>query len=123
MATTAVSKPLLRLWQPNVLSWPSDSYEDARLARLAETVPDECCVTVLADRGFGKQKLFAYLAELGFGNVIRFRGNIRVANAGGQTRSAAEWVAVADVPASCATSGSRPRNRRLAQWYAFTPRE
>ncbi len=49
-------------------------------------------MTILADRGFGDQKLFAFLAELGFGYVIRFRGNIRVANADGETKRAAEWV-------------------------------
>jgi hypothetical protein len=40
-------------------------------------------VTILADRGFGDQKLFAFLSTLGFGYVIRFRGNIRVTDAGG----------------------------------------
>ena len=49
-------------------------------------------MTILADRGFGDQKLFAFLGELGFGYVIRFRGNIRVTDASGETRAAAEWV-------------------------------
>jgi hypothetical protein len=35
-------------------------------------------VTILADRDFGDQKLFTFLATLGFGYVIRFRGNIHV---------------------------------------------
>jgi hypothetical protein len=47
---------------------------------------------ILADRGFGDHKLFAFLKHLGFGYVIRFRGNIRVADAGGETRLAADWV-------------------------------
>ena len=38
------------------------------------------------------QKLFAFLTELSFGYVIRFRGNIRVTDASGQTRAAADWV-------------------------------
>ncbi len=41
---------------------------------------------------FGDQKLFAFLAGLSFGYVIRFRGNIRVTGADGTTRPAAEWV-------------------------------
>jgi hypothetical protein len=41
---------------------------------------------------FGDQKLFAFLAKLGFGYVIRFRGNIHVTDAEGTTRPAAEWV-------------------------------
>jgi len=48
--------------------------------------------TILADRGFGDRKLFAYLTELGFDYVIRFRGDIRVAAAGGESRPAAAWV-------------------------------
>ena len=74
-----------------VATWRND-YEDACLRRLAETLPQGCRVTILADRGFGDQKLFAFLGELGFGYVIRFRGNICVANADGETRPATEWV-------------------------------
>jgi hypothetical protein len=54
--------------------------------------PAGCRATILADSGFSDQKLFAYLAELGFGYVIRFRGNIHVTDAKGTTRPAAEWV-------------------------------
>ena len=43
-----------------------------------------------ADCGFGDQKLFAFLGELGFGYVIRFPRNIRVADATGETRLAAD---------------------------------
>ena len=35
---------------------------------------------------------FAFLAELGFGCVIRFRGNIRVTDAHGESRQAADRV-------------------------------
>ena len=55
-------------------------------------MPSGCRVTILADRGFGDQKLFAFLAELGFGYVIRFRGNFHVTDANGETRLAADWV-------------------------------
>ena len=56
-----------------------------------------CCrqtvaVTILADRGFGDHKLFAFSTNLGFAYVIRFRGNIHVTDAAGETRAAAEWV-------------------------------
>jgi Transposase DDE domain len=69
-----------------------NDFEDACLARLKELVPPDCAVTILADRGFGDHKLFAYLKSLGFGYVIRFRGNIRVTDASGETRPAAQWV-------------------------------
>ncbi len=81
----------LSVWKDEIATRRND-YEDACLRRLAETLPIGRQVTILADRGFGDQKLFAFLAELGFGYVIRFRGNIRVANADGETKRAAEWV-------------------------------
>jgi hypothetical protein len=81
----------LTVWKEEIATRRND-YEDACLRRLAETVPPGCRVTILADRGFGDQKLFAFLGELGFGYVIRFRGNIHVTDADGQTRPAAEWV-------------------------------
>lgn len=67
-------------------------YEDLCLARLAEVIPSGTAVTILADRGFGDTKLFAYLRQLGFGYVIRFRGNILVTACDGERRTAAEWV-------------------------------
>ena len=81
----------LSVWKEEIATRRND-YEDACLRRLAETLPPGCRVTILADRGFGDQKLFAYLHDLGFGYVIRFRGNIRVTDGNGETRAAAEWV-------------------------------
>jgi len=69
-----------------------NDYEDLCLARLAEILPEGVAVTILADRGFGGTKLFAYLDTLGFAYVIRFRGNIHVSAADGETRAAAAWV-------------------------------
>ena len=81
----------LSVWKDEIASRRND-YEDACLCRLAETLPPGRRVTILADRGFGDQKLFGFLAELGFGYVIRFRGNIGVTDAAGESRPAAEWV-------------------------------
>jgi hypothetical protein len=69
-----------------------NDYEDLCLARLAEVLPKGCAATILADRGFGDIKLFAFLRELGFDYVIRFRGNIHVTAADGEKRCAADWV-------------------------------
>jgi hypothetical protein len=69
-----------------------NGYEDELLVRLREAVPVEIHVTVLADRGFGDQKLYTLLREFDFHYVIRFRGNIRVTSAAGETRTAAEWL-------------------------------
>jgi len=70
-----------------------NDYEDQVLMRLAEVLPAGVRVRIVADRGFGDQKLYRMLAdELGFDFVIRFRGNIKVTAADGEARTAAEWV-------------------------------
>lgn len=81
----------LSMWKSELKDHRND-VEDTCLRRLSEVLPPDCRVTILADRGFGDHKLFAYLTELGFAYVIRFRGNIHVTDAAGQTRTAAEWV-------------------------------
>src|SRR5271168_4041485 len=59
----------------------------------------------------GDVKLFAFLDELGFDYVIRFRGNIHVAAADGETRLAADWVGkggrARKIPAASVTAGGR----------------
>ena len=81
----------LSVWKDELKKQRND-FEDACLRRLADLVPSDCCVTILADRGFGDQKLVAFLDTLGFGYVIRFRGNIHITAADGQSKPAAEWV-------------------------------
>ena len=68
-------------------------YEDRVLVRLAELLPAGIKVCIVADRGFGDQKLYKLLTEeLHFDYVIRFRGNITVTSASGETRTAVDWV-------------------------------
>ena len=81
----------LSVWKDE-LKDQRNAFEDACLLRLSQVLPPGCRVTILADRGFGDHKLFDLLADLGFGYVIRFRGNIHVTDVSGETRSAAEWV-------------------------------
>jgi len=70
-----------------------NAYEDQVLMRLAEVLPAGVRVRIVADRGFGDQKLYRMLTdELKFDFVIRFRGNIKVTAADGEARPAAEWV-------------------------------
>ena len=56
--------PLLwiSVWKDELTKQRND-FEGACLRRLADLIPPGCRVTVLADRGFGDQKLFAFLAE------------------------------------------------------------
>jgi hypothetical protein len=81
----------LSVWKDELKDQRND-IEDTCLRRLSEVLPPSCRVTILADRGFGDHKLFAYLADLGFAYVIRLRGNIHVSDASGETRTAANWV-------------------------------
>src|SRR3954464_4434909 len=60
-----------------------NAYEDAAVRRLAEVLPDDVKVTLLA--GFADTKLFGFLDELGFDYVIRLKGNTKVSAADGTT--------------------------------------
>jgi len=82
-----------------------NAYEYRVLEQLAEALPADVNVLIVADRGFGDQKLYRFLTEeLKFDYLIRFRGNIAVTSAEGETRPAADWVGV----------GGRPRTLRNA---------
>jgi hypothetical protein len=62
------------------------------LVQLAENIPAETEVVIVADRAFGDYKLYQLLTEeLKFGYVIRFKGGIHV-TCRGETRFAADWV-------------------------------
>lgn len=68
-------------------------YEDEVIERLHELLAPDVGVTLLADRGFGNQERYRHLDVLGWGFVIRFRDNILVETAEGDSKPAAEWVA------------------------------
>lgn len=69
-----------------------NDHEDALLARFAEVLPKGVRVTILADRGFGDQKLYEHMARLGFDYVIRFREVITVSDSSSDSRPASQWV-------------------------------
>ena len=69
-----------------------NEYEDRLLERLRELVPLSTKLTVLADRGFGDQKLYAGIEDIGFDFIIRFRECIQVTDEAEETRTAAAWV-------------------------------
>jgi Transposase DDE domain len=69
--------------------------EDALLSRLREVLPSGVKVTIIADRWFGDGTLFQWLERsLGFGYLIRIRGNHYIRTAQGERRKAQEWVGV-----------------------------
>jgi hypothetical protein len=87
------STPLVWLTvQKSLLKGMRNEVEDAVLVRLRECIPSSVQVTVLADRGFADQKLYALLRQLGFDYVVRFRQCITVTRAEDERRKAADWV-------------------------------
>jgi hypothetical protein len=93
-----------------------NAYEDAAVRRLAEVLPDDVKVTLLA--GFADTKLFGFLDELGFDYVIRLKGNTKVSAADGTTRPSGAARAVGR--ASCAMPPRR--SARSAPSCACRPR-
>jgi hypothetical protein len=69
-----------------------NEFEDDLLERFKEVLPKDVKVTMMADRGFGDQKLYQLLTELGFDYIIRFRDVITVTDENGESRPAADWV-------------------------------
>lgn len=100
--TTLVASLITKHGRPTPLVWMTvqksalkglrNEVEDAVVLRLRELIPAEVKVTVLADRGFADQKLYALLQQVGFEYVVRFRQCITVTNQQGERRTAAEWV-------------------------------
>ncbi len=66
--------------------------EQDMVERLHGWLDPEIDVELLADRGFGDQKLYELLTFYGWDFTIRFRGNIRVESASGEARSGNDWV-------------------------------
>jgi len=69
-----------------------NAHEDRLLVHLRSVVPMGVKVTVLADRGFGDASLYGLHWELGLDHVIRFRGDVMVTDASGESRPAKEWL-------------------------------
>lgn len=83
------------LWKTVVkseLAGKRNGYEDALLQRFAEVLPRGIRATVLADRGFGDQKLYDHLRSLGIDFVVRFKENIQVTDANDTSAPASAFV-------------------------------
>lgn len=75
------------------LAGKRNQWEDELLIYFRELIPTAVTVTILADRGFGDQKLYELLDSLRFHYVVRFRGAIQVTDSRtGESRSAVEWL-------------------------------
>lgn len=83
------------MWKTHRLSTLKEhrsDYERALVDRLHEILPPDVDITVLADRGFGDQELYAYFEAFGWNYVIRFRECIKVTDAAGTMKPASDWV-------------------------------
>ena len=69
-----------------------NAHEDGLIARLLEVVGPDVKLTILADRGFGDQKLYEQLKEWKVDFVIRFRGIVAVTDQSGESRTANAWT-------------------------------
>lgn len=83
------------VWQTvykSTLEGHRNRYEDEALETLKEALAPGVRVTILADRGFGDQKRYEFLRQLGFDYVIRFRQDILVTDQWGDQRPAVQWL-------------------------------
>lgn len=75
------------------LAGQRNAFEDEILILLSKLVPVGTKVIVVADRGFGDQKLYRLLQQLGMDFIIRFRGVVTISCAPGVPGTPAEeWV-------------------------------
>jgi hypothetical protein len=72
-----------------------ETYERALLLLLRSIIPENVHVTIVADRGFGKLWLLAFIKdELHFDYIIRTKANYVVVASNGERRKAGDWIGV-----------------------------
>ena len=76
----------------STLEGKRNDYEYRLIERMMQCLAADVKITVLADRGFWDDKLYALLQTLGWDFVIRFRGVIQVEDANGERKPAAKWL-------------------------------
>lgn len=99
--TTLAAYMVTRHGRATPLSWKTydkstlkkhqKDYEYQMIEQLHRWIGPQVDITLLADRGFGDQKLYDLLLLLGWDFIIRFRGNILV-TVGDKSQTAAQWV-------------------------------
>jgi hypothetical protein len=67
-------------------------FEFELVDKLHRWMPQGVEVKLLADRGFGNKRLYAFLDDIGWKYCIRFREAILVEDATGKRRAAGDWV-------------------------------
>jgi len=87
-ATPLIWKTVLK----SELEGKRTGYEHELVETLHAILHPKIRVTLLADRGFGDQKLYGVLGALGWDYVIRFRACILVEDEHGEQKPASAWV-------------------------------
>lgn len=78
--------------EKSTLEGRRNEYEYRLIERLHACVGSDVRIVMLADRGFGDQKLYRLLQTLGWDFIIRFRGIIQVESADGVRKPASQWL-------------------------------
>lgn len=83
------------LWKTvkkSTLAEKRNGYEDELLQHLSESLPEGVVATIEADRGFGDQKRYQQIVDLGMHYAIRFRESILVTDEWGTQKPATAWL-------------------------------
>jgi hypothetical protein len=103
-----------RTYKKSELAGRRTAIEHEVVVRLDQALAPGIQVVLLADRGFGDQKLYDLLKELAWDYIIRFRGNILVTSVDGEVHTAAQWAARTKRPRMM-------RNARVTQDRCLVP--
>ncbi|MCB9740667.1 MAG: IS4 family transposase [Deltaproteobacteria bacterium] len=84
------------LWKTvdkSALEGRRNDYEDELISRLAAVMPADVKITLVTNRKFSDNKLYALLkGEYGWNYLIRFRRFVTVTDSEGTSKSAREWL-------------------------------
>jgi len=87
------STPLIwKTYRKSTLKNNQREYENELLVHLKKCIPSNVDVTIIADRGFGTEKVYQFIEALGFYYIIRFKGNTWLEDCNGVTKKAKEWL-------------------------------
>lgn len=93
LTTHGRALPLVwRTVEKSTLKTRQAKLEEDMIRRLHEWIPKETAVTLLGDRGFGKQELYKELESLHWDYVLRFKENVLV-NHAGESKAGTAWLA------------------------------
>lgn len=118
---TAHGRATPLIWKTVLKSKLADhrnTFEDEVIVRLRQVLPEDVLVTILADRGFGDQKLYAMLEEFGFKFSFASGKTSRSPTATGKPGLQQNGFHRMVEPECCAMLRSRPTKRRSLRSFS-----